>query len=260
MESDLSHEELVGLLGAFALDAVDPSEAAAVRAHLLLCPRCRDEVAQHQQTAAMLASTGSEAPTDLWAGIASRLEAPNTTEQAFPRLDRAGRTARSTSRRRKYQFGLRTGALIGAAAAAAFAVLGVEVGRLDHRVNQVEAASGGQSLSAAARSALLDPTASRVILKETDSGAQPAAEVVALRSGAAYLFNDRLPDLPSAETYQLWAMIDGQPISVGLLGTHPSTVAFTLDPTDLTNAFAVTVEPAGGSLAPTHPPVARTTG
>jgi anti-sigma-K factor RskA len=129
----------------------------------------------------------------------------------------------------------------------------------DHRVNQVTAASGAQTLSAAARSALLDPTANRVVLKSTNSDAQPAAEVVALRSGAAYLFNDQLPDLPAAETYQLWAMIDGQPISVGLLGTHPSTVAFTLDPTDLTNAFAVTVEPAGGSVAPTHPPVASTT-
>jgi anti-sigma-K factor RskA len=138
-------------------------------------------------------------------------------------------------------------------------VLGVQVGRLDHRLNNVAAATAAQSLTGAARNALLDPTASRVVLDGTAAGGQPAAEVVALRTGAAYLFNDRLPNLPPAETYQLWAMIDGQAISVGLLGTHPTTVAFSLDPRDSTDAFAVTVEPAGGSVAPTRAPVASTT-
>jgi len=259
MESDLSHEAIGELLGAFALDAVDAAESGAIRAHLVDCPRCRDEVAQHQQTVAMLANTGGAAPGDLWDGIAARIDPAATAQHPLPLLHPASWTERPRERRAQRQVRLRAVALVAAAAAVAFAVLGVEVGRLDHRVNNVAAATAAQGLSGAARNALLDPTASRVILSSAASGGRPAAEVVALRSGAAYLFNDRLPQLPPAETYQLWAMIDGQAISVGLLGTDPTTVAFTLDPKDSTDAFAVTVEPAGGSVAPTHAPVASTT-
>ncbi len=66
MDPNLSHEALVELLGAFAVDAVEPAEAAAIRAHLGVCPRCGDELAGYQQTAAMLANTGGEAPAGVW--------------------------------------------------------------------------------------------------------------------------------------------------------------------------------------------------
>ena len=44
MDRPLSHDAVVELLGAYALDAVDPTEAAAVEAHLGTCPGCRDEI------------------------------------------------------------------------------------------------------------------------------------------------------------------------------------------------------------------------
>ena len=37
-----------------------------------------------------------------------------------------------------------------------------------------------------------------------------------------------LPALPSAQTYQLWGIVDGQPISLGLLGDAPNQATFTL--------------------------------
>jgi anti-sigma-K factor RskA len=254
MDPTLSHDELRELLGAYALDAVEPAEAAAIRAHLEECPRCRDEVAQHQQTAAVLANTGGKAPAGVWDAIAARIESPPPVASGFPNLvskPAAGRRIRPALARRVV-------ALAAAAAASAIAVLGVEVGHLDHRLNQVAAASAAQNLSAAARTALLDPSAARVTLTGTGTGARPVAEVVALRSGAAFLFNEGLPALPPAKTYQLWAMVGGRSISVGLLGANPATVAFGLDAAGTMNAFAVTVEPAGGSIAPTRPPVAST--
>jgi len=257
VDSNLSHDAIGELLAPFALDAVDPFEAAAVRAHLVGCPRCRDEVNHHQQAAAMLANTGGDAPAEVWHAIAAQLDQPVLARHDFPGLEATPRVGRSTSRRRPHRLSMRVGGLL-AAAAVTFSVLGAALGHLD-QVDHPAEASGAPTLSAAARDALLDPTSARVVLKTTGADPQPIAEVVALRSGAAYLFNDGLPALPAAETYQLWAMIDGQPISVGLLGTHPSTASFTLDPTDLTDAFAVTVEPAGGSLAPTRQPVASTT-
>ncbi len=245
----LSHDAIGELLGPFALHALEATETAKVKEHLDGCPRCRSEVVGHQQAAAMLANTGGEAPPEVWEAIESRIR-PTPERSALRQFDRAHSVGR------RHPHARQTGALM--VAALAFSVLGATLGRMDFGANHPSGA-GMPSLSAAARNALLDPTSNRVVLESSDGDARPAAEVVSLRSGAAFIFNDRLPSLPSDETYQLWAMIDGQPISVGLLGTHPSTSSFTLDPTDLTNAFAVTVEPAGGSIAPTSRPVASTT-
>jgi anti-sigma-K factor RskA len=63
----------------------------------------------------------------------------------------------------------------------------------------------------------------------------------------------------SDRTYQLWSIDDGRAISVGLLGEHPSSVAFTVDPSVAATAYLVTVEPAGGVVAPTSAPVAQAT-
>ncbi len=76
MDRPLSHDAVVDLLGAYALDAVDPGEAAAVEAHLGTCPGCRDEIARLQEAAGALAGPEEEPPSELWDGIAARLSRP----------------------------------------------------------------------------------------------------------------------------------------------------------------------------------------
>jgi hypothetical protein len=259
MDPTVSHDALIELLGAFAVDAVEPAEAAAIQAHLAVCPRCRDEVAHHQQTAALLANRGGEAPPGVWDAIAARIEAPSRSTSGFPGLPPPASDEPAVPRRLRPPVARPAAMLAVAAAVAAITLLGVQVRHLDHRLNQVTAASAGQPLTAAARNALLDPSAQRITLTGVGPGPTPGAAVVVQPSGAAFLFNRGLPALPPGQTYQLWAMIDGQPISVGVLGTYPATVAFHLDTAAATRAFAVTVEPAGGSVAPTRVPVASTT-
>jgi Anti-sigma-K factor rskA/Putative zinc-finger len=254
----LSHDALVELMGAFALDAADPAEVAAIQSHLGVCPRCRDEVTHFRQAAAVLANTGGEAPAGVWDAIAARIEAAPRVTTQFPLLPRPASDEPIFLPPRP-RVARRAAAGAAAVVAAAVALLGLEVGHLDHRLNQVTAASAGQTLTGAARAALLDPTAQRITLARVGPGSSPAAQVVVQGSGAAFLFNQGLPALPPGQTYQLWAMIDGQPISVAVLGAHPATVAFSVDFAAATKAFAVTVEPAGGSVAPTRASVAGTT-
>jgi hypothetical protein len=135
--------------------------------------------------------------------------------------------------------------------------LGADVVRLDDQANHLGGtAATDPSTAAAARRALANPRARLVPLTDTGPGAKRAAEVVMLDSKVAYLLNNRLAALPAGFTYQLWAVLDGQPISVGLLGTHPVAVAFALDSAVSTSEFTVTVEPAAGVVAPTQAPVA----
>src|SRR5205814_2524884 len=74
MERLMDHDEIAELLGAYALDAVEPEEAEAVARHLETCPRCAQEVDEHREAAAALAFAGETAPDGLWDRIQSRLE------------------------------------------------------------------------------------------------------------------------------------------------------------------------------------------
>ena len=70
----MAHHEIEELLGAYALDAVDAEEARVVEEHLLVCPRCRAEVAEHREVAALLTSGTSEpVPDGVWNRIAADL-------------------------------------------------------------------------------------------------------------------------------------------------------------------------------------------
>ena len=173
---------------------------------------------------------GGEAPARVWDAIAVRIEAHPRSTTGF-RL-RPGPASKEPAARRRLRPPVARRAVVCTVAAgvAAIALLGVQVDRLDHRLNQVTAASAGQNLTAAARNALLDSSAERITLDRVGPGPSPGATVVVQPSGAAFLFNQGLTVLPPGQTYQLWAMIDGQPISVGVLGAHPATVAFSLDP------------------------------
>ena len=69
------HDELISLLGAYALDAVDDAERRAVDEHLEVCADCRAEVARHLEVAAALGTTAvSAAPDDLWAAILGHID------------------------------------------------------------------------------------------------------------------------------------------------------------------------------------------
>jgi anti-sigma-K factor RskA len=253
MDRPLTHDETAELLGVYAIDAVEGDEAAAVERHLATCPRCTEEVARHHQTTALLANTGSDAPAELWEQISARLgprPTPPAANYDIGRLRTRRRAVRAAA-----------GGLA-AAAAIAIALLGFEVGRLDHRVGQLTAASHRQVLSQALEAALVDPHSQRIALTggpSGSSGSRQAAELVVLPSGAGYLFDSRLAALPANDTYQLWALVRGQPISVGLLGTQPAIVAFSVSTAGPRVPFAITVESAGGAVAPTQSPVARST-
>ena len=66
-----------------------------------------------------------------------------------------------------------------------------------------------------------------------------------------------LPTLPAGRDYQLWAIVAGKPISHGVFGLEANGRAQLLAnaPPGPADAFAVTIEPAGGVPAPTSAPV-----
>lgn len=244
-----SHEEIQGLLGAHALDAVDAEEAEAVEHHLQECPRCAAEVADHREVAAMLAYTGAPAPEGVWTRIVESLEEPPpamnlplsppapTEASASPAPAKV--TELSIWRDRVRQLPV-------AAVAAVFIVVGlvagVLIGTLD-RDDPAPSEIAQPTLEDIVRQVMNDPSASKVALTSADDDDLTATAAVD-GDGSGYLLATTLPALDESETYQLWGVGGDTVVSLGVLGNAPDVVAFHVD--EQIDTLVITAEVAGG--------------
>ena len=259
-----TYDEFSDLLGAYALDAVDPDERERIEAHLTTCPRCRAEVAEHREVAALLSQSGAAAPEGVWDRIASELSPPapplrmtfapvdGTAAPAAPApgpeapvvsLDSA--RARST-RRGRTMLGLL------AAAACIVAVLAfVTVGQ-SQRLNRLEDAMSRQGVEQLAN----DAVGSSKVKVDLD-GPAGTAEAVVGETGQGYLIMGDVPAPAKGDVYQLWGKVDGTILSLGTFGEGNSVVPFSVDPNRLDDIelFAVTQEKAPGVVSSENKPV-----
>jgi anti-sigma factor RsiW len=246
----MTHHEIEELLGAYALDAVEPEEARLVEEHLAECPRCRAEVAAHREVAALLTSGTSEpVPEGVWDRIAEDLgdtPPPVPIEVAFGR-----REAKATTARRRP-----TGVLAGLAAAAAVVLLALMGTVLFNQRNELsdlrsEVAAGETDDSLVA---LLRDPGSQVVSLHSEDGAAEARAVVG-EQGESVLLAAALPELASGRTYQLWGLPDGREsmVSLAVLGADPDQSEFHMEGGITT--LAITEEPEGGSTQPSSDPV-----
>jgi anti-sigma-K factor RskA len=67
-----------------------------------------------------------------------------------------------------------------------------------------------------------------------------------------YFMADNLPKPPAGMQYQLWAIVDGKPIAAGLLNWESPSVGTPVTNIQSAQAFAITLEKAGGSESPTE--------
>ena len=211
----MTHEEVQQLLGAVAVDAVDPEEAALVEAHVRECARCRAELDELRETAALLGNGGGEAPAGLWDRIGGAL-----TESPPPlRLEvRRARRARRLPLLR-----------VGAAVAAAVTIIALSVAMLDLRdevrdVRRAQSSSqAGEQIALAAEQAL--GAADTRVARLTGTAGWAALAVVGA-DGQAYLLAGSLPPLDD-RIYEIWgATSTGEVTALGTI-PGPGIYAFT---------------------------------
>lgn len=68
-----------------------------------------------------------------------------------------------------------------------------------------------------------------------------------------YLLINSLPQPVAGKQYQLWAIVDGVPVSAGMLDTNPTAAVLRMSNIAKAQAFAITLENTGGSQKPTMP-------
>ncbi len=220
------HAEIEDLLGAYALDSVEPAERELVGQHLSSCAKCRAEVAEHREVAALLAHSGAPAPEGLWDRIAGALEDGEPPDlQLRPVLPFAGRPVPApASRWRQDSWGTRAAGMVLAAAAAVIAVMGVQLVDQDRRLDQMSALLELDALDRAYQAAVSMPGSE--VVEVTSFDGSLASQAVITDDGSAYLQASTLPPLPDGRTYQLWGDVGDRAVSLGVLGADPKVVRF----------------------------------
>ncbi len=244
MGRQLTHAEAAELLGPLALDALEPDERNDVETHVVACRACQAELSDHREVAALLTGWVA-APDGLWDRIASSLEEVPPPYDLAPVLAFRKRspTVEATPVSGRQGRGMRV--MAASMVAASVLVFGAMTSKIvgdGRRLDTIVSGLQGDELQRAAKAASADPDARRVSLRSDDG--LYFADAVLLDDGTGFVVKDNLPTLNADRSYQLWAVVGDQTISVGVLGSEPERVAFRA--TGPVQALAITEEVAGG--------------
>lgn len=220
------------LTGAYALDAVSEAERVEFERHLTWCEHCQDEVHGFRATATRLSEATSDQPP---ADLRNRILADARSVRPLPPLA-------STARRRR-----RIPAL--AAAAALVLAAGAGLTATVWRPWQPEVV----------QLSLADQVRTAADAQTWTTGLPDGARMTVVRSqsvGAAVWTSSGVGPAPDGHVYELWLQRpDESLVPAGLMSSGDGELVLKGDTVAAIGA-GLTVEPAGGSTAPTTKPMA----
>lgn len=261
----ISDDDARTLLGAYALDAVDPDERAAVERLVASDPEAAGELAQLTAVAATLGdAVAGEPPAALRSSVLAAVAGvPQLGPLAGPRgtVPAAATPApapgvatpaavessptdgpRLADRRRPSRtrwLAVAAALVVGAAVPGALAV------------QQAQRADRAEQEQQALADLLTDPSA--VVVHGDVTGGGTASAI--LTDDRALFSATGLPDPGDGKAYQLWVVDAAGAASAGVLAGDAGTVRQLAEKFTAGAALAITVEPAGGSTQPTTDPL-----
>lgn len=239
MDANRDPYDLDELLGAYALDAVDPHERRRVEDYLEINPRAAEEVQQHREVATMLAFTGMDAPDGVWSRISD--EIGEAAPPPGPELAKVMSFDGGKERRERRRLSSVAPWIVSAAAAAVVAVVAITVVDRDDPPSD--------PIAAAVEEARADRDSITTVLVSDASDA--AAEAIIDQDGHGFVIARDLPTLGADETYQLWGVVGDQVISLGIFGPNPEIETFTVE--SEVSALAITIEQFPGVVSDGNP-------
>ncbi len=240
--SEMGHERFDELKEAYALKALAEEERREFEEYLARNPERQAEIDQLSSLASLLAlSTLEQEPSPkLRRGLMSVVEGEARVSRAESR--REARTSLFTRLTGYFSF---QRLALGAAALAVIGLISLNVvqrGEIQDLQSQIEKAPTAQS--------------NNIVLRGSVATRDADVELVKVKGQRAVLIARNLPPVGKEKTLQIWVIKDDTPQSGGLVkpgGQLVSTpVTQSLEGAD---KVAITIEPAGGSEAPTSAPV-----
>jgi anti-sigma-K factor RskA len=246
------HEHFAEDLALYALGALVGPEKEALEQHLEVCSACRSELVQLQSDAALLAlSTIGPVPP------------PRSRKRLLRAIARERRVPQTGANRFRWWL------LVPYAVSAALVVVAVflwnesrslnrTLANLEQRHSEME-----KQLRVAQDlvNTLTSPESKQITLAPVKTLPQPQGKAYYVPSSGHLIFlANNLDPLPPGKVYELWLIPPaGSPIPAGLFQPDSRGTATVVNPPlpigVEAKAFAITVEPTGGSPAPTSQPI-----
>ncbi|MCX4767478.1 anti-sigma factor [Streptomyces sp. NBC_01275] len=245
--------DLHTLTGAYALHALPDDERAAFERHLGECEACAREIAEFAATAARLATAAAVPPRPVLRvrvlGHVADVQQDPPAPPVPPPGTRPHRTHRAARRGRR----LSRWAL--AACLAAAALGGTAVWQYQRAADARTEAGRSQREADEVAAVLAASDARSRTVRLSDGGT--GTVVVSARLDRAVFLAVGMAEPPGGKVYQLWFDDRGVLRDAGLMAPHRARQAVLLrGAVDGASGVGVTLEPAGGSSAPTSEPVA----
>ena len=235
-----SSDDLHGVIGAYALDALSEIERRQFEHHLERCSSCADELVGFRLTTSQLgeALPSESPPASLREQV---LSAAQRTPQEAPKISRQRREKSESSALVRW-LSVAAATLLVAASG-----LGVVAYQSSQELNEFET-------NAASVAAVLNAEDASVAKAEIEGGGTGSL-VVSEERGEAVIVTTDLAAPPAGKAYQLWAINADGAESKGLLDAEDDSGGKLMAWPDDATAFGLTVEPAGGSSQPTTEPI-----
>jgi hypothetical protein len=251
------HTQYAEALALYALDALDNTqERTELEAHLKSCPECNRELEALRGDTALLALS-AVGPAPPQRARARLLDAMSEDAQ---RAAKPQRLVMGVLRPRWMTFAPIAATLL-------LAIFGLIMGRtnlrLRNRLERTEAKLQENQAQLAQAQAVVDllnaPDAQHLTLVKSNTPPQPQIKMIySPRKGGLLLMANNLDPLPPEKVYELWLlpMHGGDPVPAGTF--KPKTNGSAMMDHSMTagieaKAFAITIEPEGGSQTPTMP-------
>ena len=247
------HEQFAEDLALLAMGSLEGDERVALEKHLEGCSACRQELEALRGDMALfaLSTSGPQPPQRAKQRLMSAIEAESRS-----------RTVGVSDRRRSPWW-----APLGWATAAAMA-LGVFWfwRQSDHLASEIarmqREAAARQAELEQAREVVATLTAKDAVVVPVaapNAPPQPQGKAIYRRDNARLIFvASNMPALPPQKAFELWLIpVEGAPIPAGVFKPDAHGTAVMVHPAlpagVVAKAFAITVEPEGGSSTPTMP-------
>lgn len=245
-----------GQLELYALGALEGEERREVELHLASCATCTRALAEARGVLALMSLTAPPA-----------VPSPNVKQQLLERLRKESaapqrQNVRPSPETRGIVWWHRLGGPAAVALAALAVFLWVSNNRLSNEIDVLRKAAIEQKALLehfrAVSQMVLSPDTVTVNLASARPDFAGSGRVLYNARRGALVYSGSVPPLAAGKAYELWVVPQaGNPIPAGLLSVSPSgegSVILPQIPAGVAyKAFAITLEPAGGTSAPTGP-------
>lgn len=246
---DIKNYIASGIIEDYVLGNTSQEESSILECVMANNPDVKSAVLEYQQMFEELATkTAITPPQNIKGELLKKLDFNSSESEALIVPINHSNTARNTSSQIPNW-------MKAAAVAAVFGLgyLGYEVNSKNNQLQKISQNNSELSTKVTSLEKMnaMVMNSKKIELKGVEKHPNMLADVYWHTSKKVFLEIKNLPAAPNGKQYQLWAIVDGKPVDMGIYSAKADSTVQEMKSVDNAQAFAITLEKEGGNATPT---------